>query len=112
MSVAPAVAIAVKQPSTVAEYIKLYFGDQAPLATAICMAESGCRSDAIGYNSDGSVDRGVFQINSVHYKRVNSLDQLLDAETNIKVAAQIYHEQGFKPWVTFKTGKYRQFLNK
>lgn len=81
------------------------------MAEAVCMAESHCRPEAVGYNQDGSRDYGIFQINSIHAGRVNgNVQMLLDPETNVRVAAEIYREQGWTPWVTFKTGKYKQYL--
>lgn len=64
-------------------------------------AESGGRSDATGHNTNGSVDRGCFQINSVHLWRVNNdIQALYKPKTNTIIALQIYKEQGWKPWVT------------
>src|SRR5690242_16936366 len=40
--------------------------NEAPIAAAIVMAESGGDPLQESHNSDGSVDRGLFQINSVH----------------------------------------------
>jgi soluble lytic murein transglycosylase-like protein len=37
---------------------------------AIAIQESGGRPDAIHVNADGSVDRGMFQINSIHLKEL------------------------------------------
>lgn len=71
------------------------------------MAESGCRKDAINVNTNGSVDHGAFQINSVHKGKVGNLSKLFDLETNVRVAAQIKRESGWSAWVVYNTGKAR-----
>lgn len=62
--------------------------------------ESGGRPNATHLNNDGSMDYGLMQINSIHRKRVGGdLNALLDPETNVRVAHDIFVEQGFTPWV-------------
>lgn len=41
-------------------------GDNAVIAVAVARAESSLKSDAIGHNTDGSYDLGLWQINTVH----------------------------------------------
>src|ERR1044072_4069643 len=36
------------------------------LAVAIALAESGCNPAALGHNTNGTTDRGLWQINSIH----------------------------------------------
>ena len=53
-------------------------------------AESSLRPNAVNYNTDGSVDYGCFQINSVHRARVGgNLSALFNAETDTQVAVAI-----------------------
>ena len=74
-------------------------GDKSQ-AIAVARAESGLRPGAVNYNTDGSVDHGCFQINSVHRARVNgNLTALYNPETNVRVAYSIYSEQSWCPWV-------------
>jgi len=78
----------------------------APIAAAIAMAESGGNSQATNVNSDGSTDRGLWQINSSH----GSLSTY-DVNANAKAAVQISNNgTNFNPWVTYKSGAYLQFL--
>ena len=42
------------------------FGTNADVLRAIAMVESKVRPHAVNVNSNGSVDRGLFQINSIH----------------------------------------------
>ena len=81
----------------------------------IAYRESGCRIRAINarfdkhgnviwtLNKNGSIDRGLFQINSVHKDTVRSickgdLDTLLHLDCNMKVAKYLYDRYGLTPW--------------
>ena len=64
----------------------------------IAYAESGLRYNAYNFNSNGSSDYGVFQINSIHTKRFGELFKT-DWKENIRVAHVIFDEQGLHPWV-------------
>lgn len=74
------------------------------IAINISRAESGFRADAIGVNTNKSVDRGCMQINSVH-KRLSNKDAF-DYEKNIRFAYQLRKEQGnWNAWSTCHNGK-------
>ena len=63
------------------------------------------------YNTDGTLDWGNLQINTVHLKRAGvNLRDLLDCKANIDFAYQLYRERGFEPWTTYTSGLYRKFL--
>lgn len=81
----------------------------------IAHRESGCRIKAINarydkngkiiwtLNKNGSIDRGLFQINSVHKQTVRTickgdLDELLTLPCNLKVAKYLYDRYGLTPW--------------
>lgn len=81
----------------------------------IAKRESGCRIKAINakfnkhgdviwtLNKNGSIDRGLFQINSIHKATVRklckgNLDLLLKVDCNLKVAAYLYQRYGLVPW--------------
>jgi hypothetical protein len=88
------------------------FGSACRVALAIQRAENP-RGDCeiYHYNSDGTLDWGYFQINTVHLKRAGvNLRGLLDCRANIDFAYQLYTERGFEPWTTFRSGEYRRFL--
>lgn len=54
-------------------------------------------------NRNGTVDYGLFQINTCHKGRVDGdLSRLQDADTNVRIAAEIFSEQSWKPWSTAK----------
>jgi hypothetical protein len=88
------------------------FGSECRVALAVQRAENPRGTCEIyHYNSDGTLDWGYFQINTVHLKRVGvNLRDLLDCKANIDFAYQLYTERGFEPWTTFNSGAYRQFL--
>jgi hypothetical protein len=79
----------------------------ANIAAAIAMAESRGVVGATNRNSNGSIDRGLWQINSVH----GALSQF-DPRANARAAVQLYNGRGgdFTDWVQYNNGAYRQFL--
>jgi len=89
------------------------FGPACRVALAIQAAENlrgNC--EAYHYNSDGTLDWGYFQINTVHLTRHGvDLRDLLDCKANIDFASKLYKEEGFQPWSTYVGGEYRKFLD-
>lgn len=78
----------------------------APTAAAIAMAESGGNSQATDNDSNGSVDRGLWQINSVH-----GAQSTYDVMGNARAAVAISNNgSNWSPWVTYSTGAYRRYL--
>jgi hypothetical protein len=95
------------------QYACRKFGADCRVALAIQRAENPQgKCEIYHYNTDGTLDWGYFQINTVHLKRPGlNLRDLLDCRANIDFAYQLYQERhGFTPWSTFNSGKYRQFL--
>lgn len=62
----------------------------------IAKCESGYRAEAINVNTNRTIDRGVFQVNSIH-KALSNKDAF-DYESNIRFAYQLQGKQGFTPW--------------
>jgi hypothetical protein len=90
------------------------FGPACRIALAVQRAENP-RGDCeiFHYNTDGTLDWGYFQINTVHLKRAGvNLRDLLDCKANIDFAYKLYGERGFQPWSTYNNGAYQQFLRK
>jgi len=88
------------------------FGSACRIALAVQRAENP-RGDCetYHYNSDGTLDWGYFQINTVHLRRAGvNLRDLLDCKANIDFAYQLYTEKGFEPWTTYRSGAYLEFL--
>jgi hypothetical protein len=85
------------------------FGSACRVALAIQRAENPKGACEIyHYNSDGTLDWGYFQINTVHLTHVGlNLRDLLDCRANIDFAYQLYEKRGFQPWSTYNNGAYR-----
>jgi Lysozyme like domain len=73
-------------------------------AAEIAMAESSGRQYATDNNSNGSVDRGYWQINSIH----GGLSTY-DAAGNARAAVYLSGDGAdWSPWVTYNTGAYQR----
>lgn len=80
------------------------------IALAIMEAESSCNPDAANFNTNGSTDRGLFQVNSVHLSKVAHPAQLFDPATNIRVAYSVYQGSGWEAWSAYKADRHLKFL--
>ncbi len=73
--------------------------EQQEQAVRVAHCESTLRPDA---KSRGGGNWGLFQINTVHRARVEAMgytwDQMLLPYENARVAADIWAEQGWRPW--------------
>jgi cell wall-associated NlpC family hydrolase len=77
---------------------------------AIALAESGGRVEVVSpFNSNGTKDFGLFQINSVHH--YNERDLVNDAAFNTRCAKAIYDKQGLRAWSVYTNGKYEARMN-
>ena len=87
----------------ITQLITLTFREDVRQALEIVECESNL--DPLAYNphnQNGSVDRGLFQINSVHDERLAELGlDPLNIEDNVAYARMLYDEQGWTPWVCF-----------
>lgn len=74
----------------------------APFAAAVALAESGGNSGSINHNSNGTVDRGLWQINSIH----GGLSTV-DPKANARAAVQISNNgTNWRPWcVAWSNGR-------
>lgn len=74
------------------------FGSECSNALIIVKHESGFRQYAVSRTGD----YGLFQLNCRWQKRRVGGDcsKFFDIDTNIRVARQIFAEQGWKPWTT------------
>ncbi len=85
--------------------------NEARTLAAIALAESGGNSRALnGNNRNGSVDYGLWQINSVHRRSGFDPRRANDPDYNAQWAVRIMRDaKGFTPWTVYKTGAYRQY---
>lgn len=86
-------------PIEIVEEIERVFGDDAENALKVAQCESGFRTVICndGLNRDGTVDCGIFQINS----NVHGIDRkwLKNYRINIAAAKQLHDEWGnWSPW--------------
>jgi len=89
------------------EKIKETFPECPDIALAIAIAESKLNPNAVNTgNKNGSVDRGIFQINSIH----GHGEELFNADTNLQIARKIYDKNGWKAWSAYKNGAYLRHL--
>ena len=87
-----------------------FTGKNLVIAIAVAMAESGGDPNAINTaNKDGSIDRGLWQINSVHTQFQQS--RLFDPAYNAFAAFQISGGSNWFPWASYTNGRYQKFLN-
>lgn len=109
---------------SVEKCIEKYFPEDPKLAIAVFTAESQLNPRSIGYNcrygdrvttckpSDRALaltkDYGVAQINQANYS--GNKEDLLDTETNLKVARKVYDEQTWRAWYVYRDKKYVQYL--
>lgn len=86
-------------PSDLDPLLQKYFGTEWNNAKRVAICESHLNPLAI-HDSKGSYSIGIFQIN-IYGKLASSRpskEWLLDAENNIKYAADMFHAQGWRPW--------------
>lgn len=112
--------MAVLSRSEIASYARSagFNGRDLDIAVAVALAESG--GDTKAYNGQGG-DRsyGLWQINMIggmgpdRRKRFNlpSNDALYDPATNARVAYGIWKENGWSPWTTYTSGKYKDHMS-
>jgi hypothetical protein len=73
------------------------------MAAEIATAESGGHQYATDYDSNGSVDRGYWQVNSI-----NGALSTFDPAGNARAAVQLSgNGTNWSPWVTYQTGAYQ-----
>ncbi len=92
--------------------IRETFPEDPHTAIAIATCESGLKPHAYNPNNrNGSVDRGLMQLNSVHDHKLQAqgLDPW-DPEDNIAFARQLYESEGWRPWVCFTKKMHLAYL--
>lgn len=92
-------------------------GESLVTAVAVALAESGCNLTARGTNGptsgcpNGSVDRGLWQINDCYHPEVSDACAY-DAQCNADATYRISSGgTDWRPWTTYRSGVYRRFLD-
>lgn len=75
---------------------------------AVGLAESSGVTYATNHDANGSVDYGLWQINSVHGYDANRL--LSDPAYNAKAAVAVFNSSGPHAWSTYNNGDYKKYL--
>lgn len=80
-------------------------------ATAVALAESGGDPGASHVNTNGSVDYGLWQINTVHGGLLNQGNKF-DPLDNAKMALTVWRGAGGKwsPWSVYNNGRSQGFM--
>lgn len=89
--------------------------EEARIMRAISLAESKGKQTAINKaNRNGSTDSGFFQINTIHKKKGETVEQFItrthDLETNFQEARRILDTQGLKAWSTYNDKTYLSYI--
>lgn len=88
-------------------------GDAAVIAVAIALAESGGNPKAVNdKNTNGTIDKGLWQINTVHDGKLPGQDRF-DPAVNTKLMMMISSNgTNWQPWSTFNNGAYLQYMDR
>jgi murein DD-endopeptidase MepM/ murein hydrolase activator NlpD len=88
-----------------------FTGDGLLTIVAIAHAESSLVPDARNRNTDGSIDRGILQINDRWHAEVSDA-QADNPATAFKAGYQIsFRGTNFTPWSTYTSGAYKKYLD-
>lgn len=89
----------------IGDLIAKYFpSDAVDTAKRVAMAESSNRFWKTNSNTNGTQDHGLFQINDANVPKlkeagiISSSRDLYNSDTNVRAAAYLHSQQGFKPW--------------
>jgi hypothetical protein len=82
-----------------------FSGNNLTIAVAVALAESGGNPTATHYDSNGSTDYGLWQINSVHSSLLSG-GTWSDPLSNAKMAYSVWQGSGWQAWSTYKSGAY------
>jgi Lysozyme like domain len=76
------------------------------IAAAIAMAESGGNPEATDDDSNGSTDRGLWQINSTHGSQ-STYNVIQNARAAVAISS---NGTNWSPWTTYKSGAYLEYM--
>merc|ERR1719421_255088 len=81
-----------------------------PTAVAVAMAESSLNCGATNTNVDGTVDRGLWQINDYWHPEVSD-SCAFDCQCNAKGAYDISSGgRDWTPWATYNAGMHEKYM--
>lgn len=88
-----------------------FTGNDQIIAVAVGLAESGGNASATHHNSNGTIDYGLMQINSVHSALIAS-GTWSNPNDNMRMAKSVKDSSGWKAWTTFSTGAYLVYYSR
>ena len=100
--------LSVAQIGTFAEQAG-FSGSALAMAVAVALAESGGDPLATDHDTNGTVDRGLWQINSVHRAYSAACDYAPSCATRAAYAISA-HGRDWSPWVTYQRGEEIAYL--
>ena len=81
------------------------------IALGIVASESNFNTEAWNINSNGTIDIGIWQINSVHFSKEGcSIRDALDPIRATDCAHRIFEESGWQSWTVFNNGAFSGHL--
>jgi hypothetical protein len=86
----------------------------AKIMIAIAKSENGYEmyggwnTDAYNINDNGTIDVGIFMINSIHGR---SLEDMIDPIKNIEEAHRVWLSQGYYAWSDYNNRRFERYLN-
>ncbi|CAN5923738.1 hypothetical protein BH11MYX4_BH11MYX4_21100 [soil metagenome] len=97
-------------PAAVADLLRGAGFDESDVGPMVCTAkyESSFFERATNKNKNGSIDRGLFQINSIHLKEGGcpaTGEAVFPAQANVKCARTIFKSQGIRAWYGYRKHK-------
>jgi hypothetical protein len=111
------VTVATDQQIANAALAAGFAGEDLVTGVAVALAESRGVMEARHANANGTVDLGLWQINSAHLKPGEMLAgwseaELFDPKRNADAARIIWGRHGWAEWSTFNNQTYRLFVNR
>lgn len=85
-----------------------FTGAAADTAVAIAKAESAGGAGSTNVNTNGTIDRGLLQINSSHGYGTSSFDPQTSFNQGFSISKG---GTDFSPWSTYNSGAFQSFLN-
>ncbi len=74
------------------------------VATCVCLAESQGYDHALNVNPDGSRDRGIWQLNSIHQAITDEIAYDPEAATGVAFKLYVARSSSFGDWAAYNSG--------
>jgi uncharacterized protein YukE len=88
---------------------------EIPTAVAVALAESGGDTLLQNQNRNGSIDKGLWQINSsAHPEKLAGMGDWTDPQANANMAEAVWEEAGkrWRPWVSYNHNSHLQYMKR